>query len=185
MLQLKLRLRWLVPVVIAALAMTVAVETAVLGVVVSKSGKAVTAVKAVTETTLATTTSAEWVNIPGMTTTINVPASQRALLIITFSAETVCYAEQFQRSGACYVRVLVDGTPSTPSQVIFDGTWENYTEGAIDFQAAAEVNSMQFVTGPLISGTHTVTVQWLVADLATDTFFRMQERTLTILRSKV
>ena len=185
MLQLKPRIRWLVPVVIAALAMTVAVETAVLGVVVSKSGKAVTAVKAVTETTLATTTSADWVNIPGMTTTINVPANQRALLIITFSAETVCYPDLYSRSGVCYVRVLVDGTPSTPSEVIFDGTFETYHDGPIHLQAAAEVNSMQFVAGPLGSGTHTVTVQWLVIDAATDTIFRMQERTLTILRSRV
>src|SRR5688500_5085571 len=110
------RLGRTVPIVIAARALTGAAGTVVRGVTISKSGKAVTAVRTVTESTLATTRSVAWGDIPGMSTTINVPANQRALLIITFSAETNCVPDFSSGRASCLLRVLVDDAPVSPGQ---------------------------------------------------------------------
>lgn len=175
--------RRLLPTIVAAVALALVASTAVLAVTIAKSGKAVTAVRTVVETTLATTESSTFVDIPGMSTTINVPASQRALLIITFSAEVTCQPEGVVE-GSCLISVLVDGAPSTPAHVIFDGSHDN-DAGVHSDQSESEANSMQFVAGPLSSGPHEVKVQWMTDAGTGDIEFRMQERTLTVLRAKV
>lgn len=182
--QTKPRFVRLASVIVAALLLTVAAETAVLAVAVAKTGKAVTAVKVVTQSTLATTTSSTYANMPDMSTTITVPTNQQALLLITFSAETDCKLVEVE-FGYCLMRVLVDGSPAAPGQVIFDGTWNNRggTNPEGD-QVSMQANSMQFVAGPLGSGSHTVTVQWLVND-PLENQFRVQERTLSVLRARV
>ena len=181
--QLGTRSRFLV-VTVAVLGLTLAAETVVLGVAVSKSGKAVTAVKTVTETTLATTESSSFVDLPAMSTTVSVPSGQKALLIITFSAEVTC-APEGASEGTCVIQVLVDGTPAAPGHPIFNSSHDQ--DGAFhDDQFESEANSIQFVAGPVSSGQHVVKVQWLVDSAAGgDVQFRVQERTLTVLRSKV
>jgi len=151
------------------------------GVVVAaqviKTGKAVTAVKVVTETSQSyANTAFTWTDIAGMSTSVTVPSGEKAILLITFSAQSLCS----DASGAttyCQIRVLVDGIAAPPGPVNFDSAADGNSA------LAAEANSMQFVAGPLNAGSHTIKVQGLV-DEAQSTFV-VRSRTLSILRSRV
>ena len=178
--------RRLVAVVVAATGLALLAETAALGFALTKSGKAVTGVKAVVSYDLITTTSDTPVAMPDMSTTIRVPAGQQALLIITFAGETNCRPLTLV-SGYCRLRVRVDQNYADPDVVAFDSTMDNLVTYQTDIYGddSWETNSMQFVYGPVSAGTHTVTVLWWKEDDADDTIFRMGARTLTVLRSKV
>jgi hypothetical protein len=116
-------------------------------------------------------------NLAGMSMTMSVPSSQKALLIITFSAETNCYWEG-QMTGFCGLRVLVDGSMPAPGEVFFNSVATNSGTGA-----GWQTNSMQWVAGPLSAGSHTITVQWHVDNASVH--FGIDRRILTVLRSKV
>jgi hypothetical protein len=152
------------------------------GVVVAaqviKTGRAVTAVKVVTETSQGyASTPFTWTDIGGMSTSVTVPSGEKAILLITFSAQTTCTRSSATVSTYCQIRVLVDGAAALPGFVNFDSAADG--NSAI----APETNSMQFVAGPLNAGSHTIKVQGLV-DEAQSTFV-LTSRTLSILRSRV
>ena len=137
------------------------------GVVVAaqviKTGKAVTAVKVVTETSQSSaSTPFTWTDVVGMSTSVNVPSGEQAILLITFSAQTNC-TDGTGATTYCQIRVLVDGNAAPPGIVTFDSAADG--NAAI----AGETNSMQFVAGPLNAGSHTIKVQGLV-DEAQSTF---------------
>jgi hypothetical protein len=185
---LKRRFRRGTAILVAVLTLTVMAETAALGFSVSKGGKAITAVKTVMSYDLITTTSTVPVAMPDMSATISVPASQRALLIITFSGEANCKPDGFD-IGWCRLRVQVDDSYADPDVVAFDSTMDNFAQDAAGIrhsEDAWETNSMQFIAGPLSAGPHTVSVRWWIEDPGdADTTFRLGARTLTVLRSKV
>ena len=150
------------------------------GVVVAasviKSGKAVTAVKVVTDAAAVSTASQTYADVPGMSLSVTVPSGEKAVLLITFSAQSRC----LDGSGAtafCYARVLVDGNTALPGEVIFDSAADGNAANAY------ETNSMQFVVGPLNAGGHTVRVQTRVDEAVSS--FTMAHRTLSVLRSRV
>lgn len=149
---------------------------AALAVTAKRGGGPVTAVRTATDGVPVSTQSQTYVDVPGMTANRKVPSGQQALLIITFSAESVCY-NTFASDPArarCDVQVLVDGLPAAPGEVTFDSDVAD-----LEYEA----NSMQFVTGPVGSGLHTITVQYRVRH--SDAHFLLGPRTLTILRSSV
>ncbi len=171
----------LIGVVAIVLGLVITTATAALAVDLVKSGKSVTAVKTITSDAFNQTTSSTFSNMPGMSTTITVPANQKALLIITFSGETNCLGNA---NGVCLIRVMVDNNAAPPGEIVFDSVGRT-----VPFQQdpvfSYQSNSMQFVAGPLNAGQHQVTVQWRMSDPSATNGFTMNQRTLTILRSKV
>jgi len=155
---------------------------AVVAATVIKSGKAVTAVKVATETDIAQINSSDpccaWSDIAGMSLSINVPSGERALLLITFSAQAMC-SDGYGTTARCSIMVLVDGNQALPGEVIFASAGD--AVGAENF--AIEANSMQFVAGPLNAGTHTIKVRG--APNEPSTLFALNARTLSVLRSRV
>ncbi len=155
--------------------------TSVLAATLQLKGKSISAVRGVTADSFVSTSSQTFDSVPGLSATIGVPSRQKALLIITVSGESSCWAHY---STYCYLRVLVDGAEVAPGAVVFDSV----PGASSEFQDYAwRSRSAQFVAGPLHSGRHTVTVQWRLKLAYTgdpDTF-RMGKRTLTVLRSKI
>ena len=94
-----------------------------------------------------------YTDVPGMTTTVTVPAGSTATVIAKFSAESTCFNGTF--GDWCSVRVLLDGTEMTPAggkDSAFDSTADG---GIASFEHNALVRSETGV-GP---GTHTIKVQ--------------------------
>jgi len=112
-----------------------------------------------------------------MSVTVPVPSGEKALLVITFSAEIRCItSSSIPDNGECKVRVLMDGNPVTPGEVYFGSPRDPESP-----PYGSETHSMQWVAGPITAGTHTIKVQW---DMLADARFFVTERTLTVLRSK-
>jgi hypothetical protein len=108
-----------------------------------------------------------------MSTTVTVPAGQKALLVITFSGETLC--QDFDGATlSCQIRATVDGANAQPGEVVFDSQQAN---------SGWSTNSMQFVRGPVNAGQHVVKIQFRVDEFPAE--FHIGDRTLTVLRSKV
>jgi hypothetical protein len=170
--------RRLLVVAVVALGMLLAAESVVLAATVTKNGGAVTAVRTVTngDYFATTTISQTFVAVPAMSVTANVPTGQRGLLIITFFAVSQCIDDDTYTSTLCYIRVQVDGVSAPPGEVIFDSAGDGEDN-------ALEANSMQFVSGPVSAGSHTVRVDWRV--YGSHSVFGLSARTLTVLRSRV
>jgi hypothetical protein len=103
------------------------------------------------------TTSGSWVNLPGAAVNIKVPRRTKALLIATFSGESICSGGSV--ADECDIRIMF-GTkqgkpgPAAPnSGAAFDSVG---TSGA-DYR---EMHAIQRSLGPLGPGTYTVKVQW-------------------------
>ena len=171
--------------VVIVMALLLAAASATYAISIAKSGKAVTAVKVVTDDgtagPYALTTSHEWADIPGMSTTIKVPSRTKGLLLITFSAETRCTEDVEITSAQCRIRALVDSSVVAPGEVIFADA-AGTSEAQFPYEVF-EAHSMQFVAGPLKAGTHTVTMQYQV--IQGTPYFELGSRILSILRSKV
>lgn len=159
-------------VVVAGLVLALVTASAAVAVSVTRNGGSVTAVRTVTQDSAATTNSTTWVDLPSMSTTMSVPAGQKALLIITFSGESGC-EDMNGTTVWCLVRVVVDGVIAPPGEVRFDSRADG---------VAWETNSMQFVSGLHNAGQHLVKVQYKVDE--TNALFTVDSRTLTVLRSK-
>jgi len=162
--------------VVAFLALMVASEAVVVAAtIVTKSGGSVTAVRTATaggDNSAATTQLANFYDIDGMSVSMPVPAGQKALLVITFSANMLCAT--IDPTYDCEMQVLIDNNVAQP--------------GVIQVPAAlsgedATMRSMQFVA-QAGAGTHTVKVQWRMKEVPTGTFYAYN-RTLTVLRSKI
>jgi hypothetical protein len=103
----------------------------------------------VTNTATVQTSSKTWVDVPGASTAVNIPANHTALLLVRYSAESTCGAV-----GYCSIRVLVDGVeadPVTGTTFAFDSTGEG-----------PEAASMDRSTGPLPAGNHLVKLQYCI-----------------------
>jgi hypothetical protein len=163
----------LLVIAVVALALLLAVESVVLAAT-TRNGGAVTAVRTVTGTDIVATSSQTYVAVPGMSVSVNVPSGEEALLVITFSAVTECFVNAGIAT-FCQVRVRVDGSSPPPGALTFDS--------AADGVFGMEATSMQWVSGPLSAGPHTVRVDYRVDEA--NSLFYMTQRTLTVLRSKV
>jgi hypothetical protein len=171
--------------IVVAMTLLLAAETVVLATSTTRTGKSVSAVKIVSDPATAEpyalTTSLEYAAIPGMSTTITVPANAKALLLITFSAESRCTQDLEGTSAQCLVRALVNSNMVAPGEVVFDNANESWEMD--DPWLGFEANSMQFVAGPLKPGTYTVAMQYRT--LNGGPVFELQSRTLSVLRSTV
>ena len=147
----------------------------------AKSGAAITRVKVLRETAVATTSSTTYVDLPGSTTTITVPSGHRALILARFSAESNC------TDGAagdwCTARIRIGGVsaaPASETDFAFDSVDDpsNCTDALLGTHCGWESHSMDRSRGPLGPGTYTVKVQW--AATSGSTVFRLDDWSLTI-----
>lgn len=79
------------------------------------------AIKGVRQTIATSTSSMNWVNLPGAVATFTVPANSRDVFIARFTAESVCSGEV----GWCSVRILLNGVEMDPvvgTDFAFDST---------------------------------------------------------------
>ena len=89
------------------------------------------------------TPSSSFVNLPGLSTSITIPAGQTGDVMIFFCGAS--YAENFT-----LVRALVGGSRASPPEV-------QLREGAT---TGSESQCANFVKKAVPAGTHTVTMQW-------------------------
>ncbi len=149
-----------VKIAILVLAMTlVAVAASVATAITFSStvtGKSVTQVKAVRSTLAQQFTddggAIAATDLTGGSTTVTVPAGQKALLLIRFSAATACYGGAGGGYDSCYVQALVNGSAVAPGEVAFDNNNTN-TEST-----QLEANSMEWAR-TVGAGTYTVQIQ--------------------------
>jgi hypothetical protein len=163
-------------VVVLVLVAILAAESVVLAAAVGRNGRAITAVRTVTDAEpWAAPGVTGFVDLPDMKTFISVPAGEKALLVITFSADSTCGAPD-NAVAECEIKVTLDGNGVSPGTV-------NWSFAAPDVPGSGEsgVRSMQWVAGPVPSGNHQVKVQ---GRLARPGSFSIGERTLTVLRAK-
>jgi hypothetical protein len=126
-------------------------------------------VKVVSDTDAHLTTSATFVDVPGASTSIEVPAGQTARLIVRYTAETFC-------SGSwCPVRVTVNDTEADPASG-YDFAF--YSSGGATWVGAAIDRS----TGSLAAGTYTVKVQYAALGAGT---LRVDDSSLTVERVRL
>ena len=103
------------------------------------------------------TVSASWVNLPGAAVNIKIPSGQSAVLLATFSGESVCAGGVV--ADECDIRIMFGSKEGKPgpaapnSGAAFDSVG---TSGA-DYR---EMHAIQRSLGPLHAGTYTVKVQW-------------------------
>jgi hypothetical protein len=108
-----------------------------------------------------TTTATSWSDVPGATAMVSV-ASPQTTLIVQLSGVTGCATTGTPDSDTCTMRVLVDGQPTEPQVDPSVGYMVNRVGpyccegGSGSIRASAVVGS----------GSHTVTVQWEVQDVA-------------------
>src|SRR5689334_4424310 len=85
------------------------------GTLTSAQGNTLTQVKVVRDANPAETTSTSFVDVPGATITITVPAGTKALILARFSASSTCPGPVADAS--CFVRILINGIEAYPSGV--------------------------------------------------------------------
>src|SRR5205814_482584 len=150
------RLASLVGVIGLAIALTLIVQVA-LGASATDVGKTLTSVKFLSDTSVQTTSSTSFVNLPGAATSMTVPSNTKALIIVRFSAQSLCSGD----AGTwCSVRVLVGGVEADPAKgLIFHFDAADPQAG---FGFAAASHAIEREAGPLGPGTYPVTVQYAV-----------------------
>lgn len=139
---------------------------------VTHTGKGVFKTTVVTETNAQSTSSTSYVNLPGASASITVPAGKIHLVNVRFSAESYCFGSTSDAGNWCTARVLVDGTemlPNASSDYAFNanGTADDFWEG--------HAMERTLVVG---AGTHTITVQWAVT--SANLFFRLDDWTMAV-----
>jgi hypothetical protein len=147
-----------------ALAVLLALTSAVVATSYVRSGHAVKAVKVATDDYYAKTSSNSWSDVPIMAVTMTVPANTKALFLITFSAGNMCTT-----SGTCLIRALVNDSVAAPGVVPFGSPVGN-------------TNSMQWLASPWPPGTYTIKIQY---ESVGGGDFYLYNRTLSVLRSVV
>jgi hypothetical protein len=155
-------------VVIALLLALLVGESAVLAATVKKSGGAVTAVRTAVDQVGVSTTSTQPVDVPGMSVNMRVPEGQRALFIITFSANVGCSTTYF-----CWVSARVDGNAASSGVFLM-----NYSPGLV-------TTSVQFVAGPIGAGDHVVKLQYFQGATGGGGMMELRYRVMTVLRSRI
>ena len=89
------------------------------------------------------TTSSDWQQIPDLSASIDTPSNARLAIALSAEARTT-------PNGRMFVRVLVDGQPANPSDVVF---------AAGDSTGA---RSFSFIAANLSGGTHKIVLEWRV-----------------------
>jgi hypothetical protein len=169
---------------------TVAVAVVLVGVLVGSAlgaGSAVTAEtasgNAIKKVVIVRSTSAssddfnsgQLVDLPGANGSITVPAGKQAILLLTFSGESVC----FDGDGWCKVNILVNGVGAKPnSDFAFDST-----DGGAESDSSWESHGIQRSTAVLGAGSYTVKVRYGSGSGAVS--FRLDDWQLTIERVAV
>lgn len=114
--------------------------------------------KAVTGTTVVTTSSTTFVDVPGAVTSLNIPTGRKGLIHANFSAESACYGPDTQN---CSVRILIGGIEANPASgddFAFDTNRGGDNPGN---QFTGEAHSMERYLPDLAAGTYEVKVQFL------------------------
>lgn len=148
-----------------ALAMTgafvVLLTQAAIGVTpATLSGKSVSAVKIVRSDVLESFTddsAPAWTAISGAQTSIKVPATTQAILLVRFSGSSSCWGGGTDESVACYVRVIVNGVEAAPAWAgagAFDSNNGNRRVPYAFYSLAIDRSA-----GPFTSGTYVVKAQ--------------------------
>jgi hypothetical protein len=147
--------------------------------ITTTAGGVITGVQVVTSSDVTTTSSLSFVDLPGATTTINVPAGTRAMLLARFSAESSCYNGTPGTFAHCGVRILVNGDDMNPNgDLAFDST-NNGTENIGSWEAHS-IDASSPILGP---GNYKVKVQRAVS--FANTQFWLDDWSLTVQRVKV
>ncbi|MEX1102351.1 MAG: hypothetical protein WD739_10790 [Actinomycetota bacterium] len=121
------------------------------------------------------TTSQDWIDPQGATTTIRVPPGQEAAILARFTAESSCRRLPGGTLQYCRVRVLIDGVEAEPS------TSEDFAfDTAMNEQFEYESLSVERSLGGLAPGVHRVKVQASVS--GPDTLFTLDDWHLTVER---
>jgi hypothetical protein len=131
-----------------------------------------------------TTTSTSFVDLPGASVRISVPAREKGLILARFFAESACYNNTNNTTDDyCVVRILAvkDGTTTErflepDSDFAFDSTDSGY-EGGASWESHATDRSL--LLGP---GTYTVKVQYRVGDSSVT--FRLDDWHLTVEKAR-
>jgi hypothetical protein len=95
---------------ICAVLIAAIVQLGLVNSATSIQGNNLTAVKVVREANFVSTSSTSYVNVPGASTMITVPAGKQALIIVRFAASSACSG-----TAVCLVRVLVGGAQASPA----------------------------------------------------------------------
>ena len=128
------------------------------GTLTTAQGNTLTQVKVVRDANPAETTSTSFVDVPGATVTITVPAGTKALILARFSASSTCPGPVADAS--CFVRILINNVEAFPAGVnisTFDK--ETVTNGITSPQQAHMIERSR---GGLTGGTYVVQVQYMV-----------------------
>ncbi|MFN2468114.1 MAG: hypothetical protein ABR521_08325 [Gaiellaceae bacterium] len=132
----------------------------------------VVAVRTVSGAGAQSTSSTSIGDLPGASTTIEVPAGQTGRILARFSGESAC----FGANGYCTVRILAGANeldPAVGNDFVFDST-----DGNDETTNSAESRSIDRSSGVLPAGTYTVKVQWAVTAPAPT--FRIDDWSLTV-----
>jgi hypothetical protein len=120
------------------------------------------------------TTSGSWVNLPSASVLVTVPKGQKAVMVATFSGETICSGGVV--ADECDLRIMwnkkegLPGPAAPNSGAAFDSVG---TSGA-DYR---EMHAVQRSLGPLSPGRYTIQVQW---ETCCGTTFTLSDWTLTV-----
>lgn len=93
-----------------------------------------------------------WYDLPTATTTVDLPYAA-GLLTARFTAESMCTGGDYAS-----IRILLDGTELTPASET-DQAFDS-SDGATETAFSWESHAMERFTTDVVSGSHTVTVQW-------------------------
>lgn len=85
------------------------------GTLTSTAGSTLTQVQVVRDANPATTSSTDFVDVPGATTSVTIPAGTTGLILARFSASSTCPGELADAS--CFVRILIGDKEARPSGV--------------------------------------------------------------------
>ena len=143
------------------------------------SGGAINQVKVARSDEPVLTDSNSYVDVPGATVQVNVPAGTRALLLARFSAEAICDTPSSGTGGTCSVRIVA----------VRNGTIQEFQPSSEDTAfAGRQIRGSYSMDRSLLvnSGTYTVKAQYKARAFATEDpiFLALHTRSLTVERAK-
>jgi hypothetical protein len=153
------------------------------GTLTTAQGNTLTQVKVVRDGNPTATTSTSFVDVPGATTTISVPAGTKALILARFSATSTCVGPA--QDSACFLRIMIYKVGTTPTEAFPNGV----NISTFDSEVAPNVNAVRKQAhmiersrGGLTAGDYVVDVQDAVP--GADTTLALVNWNLTVERIK-
>jgi hypothetical protein len=131
------------------------------GTLTTAQGNTLTQVKVVRDANPAETTSTSFVDVPGATATITVPAGTKALILARFSATSTCPGPA--ADAGCFVRVLIGGSEAFPAGVNIS-TFDKETV-VTDGNSPKQAHLIERSRGGLTGGNYVVQVQYAVPNV--------------------